>query len=299
MDRNRSRAKQRTLTDDTKDSPRSFDDIGERLGQGETANEEIDGVISMLGEIDVDSVESLADAGLSKEAEEKDGEWVEEEREERSSSFAEDTSDPVRMYLQEIGAVSLLSREQEVEIAKQIEEGEKQVREHVLNHPFVLTYLLDIADRIKAGELTERELLDEEAEDGLPGGGGWRGRRRGHGRYHLEDVGEASQAGSRAYPGGRSDAQAAQGAEPATGTQDEQRAATPAAQVLDELQLGRRHITAVVDKLKKAERFLAQQQQIIDNYERRSKQSAAQILAWPASCGRTMAEPPPSVAASR
>src|SRR5262249_33303925 len=94
----------------------------------------------------------------------KDSEWAEEEREERPA-FAEDTSDPVRMYLQEIGAVSLLSREQEVEIAKQIEEGEKQVREHVLSHPFLISYLLELADRIKAGELSERELQDEEADD--------------------------------------------------------------------------------------------------------------------------------------
>ncbi len=277
MDRNRSRAKQRTLTDDTKDSPRSFDDIGERLGQGETANEEIDGVISMLGEIDVDSVESLADAGLSKEAEEKDGEWVEEEREERSSSFAEDTSDPVRMYLQEIGAVSLLSREQEVEIAKQIEEGEKQVREHVLNHPFVLTYLLDIADRIKTGELTERELLDEEAEDD-------------------SQEAEGGEAGAAATDGiilktlEKLRKLAAERAQAAEAMRKQRKAPSPQLarkmsnvqqrlrRILDELQLGRRHITAVVDKLKKAERFLAQQQQIIDNYERRSKQSAAQIL---------------------
>src|SRR5512143_603876 len=172
MQRNRSHAKARKLADDAKTHPRPFDEMGERLQGAEAGTEEIDGVISMLGEIDVESVESLAEAGLGKDVAEKEGEWTEEEREERpppaataaASSFAEDTSDPVRMYLQEIGAVSLLSREQEVEIAKQIEEGEKQVRENVLNHPFLINYLLEIADRIKAGELTERELKDEEAE---------------------------------------------------------------------------------------------------------------------------------------
>ena len=141
MERNRSHAKARKLADDTKTHARPFDEMGERL-QADAGTEEIDGVISMLGEIDVESVESLAEAGLGKEVPEKESEWTEEEREERpavasATSFAEDTSDPVRMYLQEIGAVSLLSREQEVEIAKQIEEGEKQVREHVLNHPFL------------------------------------------------------------------------------------------------------------------------------------------------------------------
>ena len=132
MQRNRSHAKARKLADDPKGG-RPFDDLGERMQGGEAGGEEIDGVISMLGEIDVESVESLAEAGLGKDVAEKESDWAEEEREERppqaattaaasSSSFAEDTSDPVRMYLQEIGAVSLLSREQEVEIAKQIEE---------------------------------------------------------------------------------------------------------------------------------------------------------------------------------
>ena len=124
MERTRSHAKTRKLPDNGKTHARGFDEIGERLGQNEAGGEEIDGVISMLGEIDVESVESLAEAGLSKDVAEKDSEWAEEEREERNNAFAEDTSDPVRMYLQEIGAVSLLSREQEVEIAKQIEAGE-------------------------------------------------------------------------------------------------------------------------------------------------------------------------------
>src|SRR6185369_364444 len=170
VDRPRSHAKARKLPDEGKSHTRTFDEMGERMGQNEAGDEEIDGVISMLGEIDVESVESLAEAGLGKEVPEKDSEWAEEEREERpaavaTNSFAEDTSDPVRMYLQEIGAVSLLSREQEVEIAKQIEEGEKRVREHVLSHPFLIRYLLEIADRIKAGELSERDLQDEEADD--------------------------------------------------------------------------------------------------------------------------------------
>src|SRR5215471_14328053 len=116
MERSRSHAKTRKLPDNGKAHARGFDEIGERLGQTESGGEEIDGVISMLGEIDVESVESLTEAGLGKDVAEKEGEWTEEEREETprpattstaTSSFAEDTSDPVRMYLQEIGAVSL------------------------------------------------------------------------------------------------------------------------------------------------------------------------------------------------
>ena len=63
MQRNRSHAKARKLADDSKAHPRPFDDMGERLQGAEAGTEEIDGVISMLGEIDVESVESLAEAG--------------------------------------------------------------------------------------------------------------------------------------------------------------------------------------------------------------------------------------------
>ncbi len=279
MERTRSHAKARKLGDESKSRARPFDELGERIGQGEAGGEEIDGVISMLGEIDVESVESLAEAGLGKEVPEKDGEWAEEEREERpptpsSSGFAEDTSDPVRMYLQEIGAVSLLTREQEVEIAKQIEEGEKQVRDNVLSHPFLINYLLEIADRIKAGELSERELQDEEAEDDS-----------------QEDAGEEAQASDgailkvleklRKVSTERTQLDEARGklkrpspqlARRLTHTEQRVR------RVLDELQLGRRHITIVVEKLKKAERVLHHQQDLIAAVEKKTKQSASQVL---------------------
>ena len=285
MQRNRSHAKGRKLADDPKTHARPFDEMGERLQGGEAGNEEIDGVISMLGEIDVESVESLTEAGLGKDVAEKEGEWTEEEREERppapataaASSFAEDTSDPVRMYLQEIGAVSLLSREQEVEIAKQIEEGEKQVRENVLNHPFLIAYLLELADRIKAGELSERELKDEEtsesSEESQDEGAEEAAASDGAVLKLLDKLrkvaSERDQAREAFNKLKKPTPQAARKL---------QTAEQKVRRVLDELQLGKRHITTVVEKLKKAERVLDRQHDVITAVERKTKQSAAQIL---------------------
>jgi RNA polymerase primary sigma factor len=273
MERTRSHAKQRKLSDDGKAHARPFDEMGERLNQNEAGTEEIDGVISMLGEIDVESVESLAEAGLGKEVPEKDSEWAEEEREERNN-FAEDTSDPVRMYLQEIGAVSLLSREQEVEIAKQIEEGEKQVREHVLSHPFLIRYLLELADRIKSGELSERELQDEEADDeaqeesaeAAPATDGVILKTLDKLRKLAQERDQVVDAARKLRKPTPQTARKINGAE--------QRVR----RVLDELQLGKRHIATVVEKLKKAERFLEQQQDTIAFFEKRTKQSQSHLL---------------------
>jgi RNA polymerase primary sigma factor len=287
----RPREKARAAADKGKPALRSFGMIGDSTAQSDDSGEEMEGVISMLGEIDVDSVESLTEAGLGKdvEVEEKESDWSDEEPDEpapratrssaaasAASSFAEDTSDPVRMYLQEIGAVSLLSREQEVEIAKQIEEGERQVRDNVLNHPFAVTYLLEIAERIKAGELSERELQDEEtteddqesetAETGAPVSDGVVLK-------HLDKLRKLSQELAQVEDGARKNRK------PDNQTN---RKLTNAKQKvrrqIDDLQLGRRHITAIVDKLKKAGRFLAQQEDKIASYERRTKQSASQIL---------------------
>jgi RNA polymerase primary sigma factor len=285
MQRNRSHAKARKLADDSKAHARPFDEMGDRLQGAESGGEEIDGVISMLGEIDVESVESLAEAGLGKDVAEKEGEWTEEEREERppaaastaaTSSFAEDTSDPVRMYLQEIGAVSLLSREQEVEIAKQIEEGEKQVRENVLNHPFLINYLLEIADRIKAGELSERELKDEEAEtadENQEEGAEEASASDGVILKILEKLRKVSAERTQAREAFRKLKKPTPAA-----TRKLAAAEQKVRKVIDELQLGKRHITTVVEKLKKAERVLDRQHDVIIAIERKTKQSAAQIL---------------------
>ena len=283
MAKSHSRVKQRQTSGPPKAKVDPFDDMGAPLNPTAGATEEIEGVISMLGEIDVDSVESLAEAGLSKDVEDKEVEWVDEEREEKptpSSAFAEDTSDPVRMYLQEIGAVSLLTREQEVEIAKQIEEGEHQVREHVLNHPFMLTYLLDIAERIEAGEMSERDLLDEEndeeaSEEG-ENGETRPGVPEGAVLKVLEKIrkliAERAQIHEQIARNRKSSGVPAPLARKLNSTQQRLRRA------IDELNLGRRHITAIVDKLKKAERFLEQQEELVARYEKRTKRTVSQIL---------------------
>jgi RNA polymerase primary sigma factor len=279
MNKNRSRPKQRALPP-VKGGNAPFDDLSDRVSQSDGGGEEIEGVISMLGELDVESVDSLSDVGLAKEVEEKEGEWGEEEREEKTSTpgLAEDTSDPVRMYLQEIGAVSLLTREQEVEIAKQIEEGEHQVREHVLNHPYTLSYLSEITERIKSGELSERDLLDEEAEEDSEEGEAEAEAVSTDGQVlkNLERVQKAARELTAAQESARKHSKTSKAGRRAARrlqvVEKRQRRA------IDDLQLGRRHITKIVENLKKAERMITEHERRIETIERRTKCSAAQIL---------------------
>jgi RNA polymerase primary sigma factor len=71
-------------------------------------------------------------------------------------------TDPVRMYLREMGGVSLLTREGEVVIAKRIEEGEIEVSKEIGSSPITISYMIELADKLKAGAVRVRDLFIEE-----------------------------------------------------------------------------------------------------------------------------------------
>src|SRR6202030_2920767 len=88
----------------------------------------------------------------------------EKEAEEEAADAAGDSSDPVRLYLREMGNFQLLSREQEVEIAKRIEAGESEVEEEVLRSSVMLDLVIETGARVEAGEADLRELFEENEE---------------------------------------------------------------------------------------------------------------------------------------
>jgi len=88
-------------------------------------------------------------------------------------------ADPVRVYLRQMGSAALLTREGEVEIAKRIEENERDLVERVLALPPALRYVLGLADRLRAGEVRLRDLVrDDGDEEGEPEEEDERQRRR-------------------------------------------------------------------------------------------------------------------------
>jgi len=84
--------------------------------------EEIDTVISIFEDMDIEPVDTLEEDGAISIEIPKQEEWEEEVAPVEEPTIG-DTSDPVRMYLQEMGNIPLLSREEEVAIAKEIEAG--------------------------------------------------------------------------------------------------------------------------------------------------------------------------------
>jgi len=145
----------------------SYDDVNDMLPAEVVSPDQIDDVMSIFGEMDIEVVDANQRVTLGGAAEE----LAEEEEEEKEIDLDGDgdvvgkTGDPVRMYLREMGTVSLLSREGEVEIAKKIEEGEKRVIHEVLSSPLALTYVLDLGEKLAQHEIRVREIIKEEGEE--------------------------------------------------------------------------------------------------------------------------------------
>jgi len=91
----------------------------------------------------------------------------EEDEEPGSEDAAAPTggADPVRIYLRQMGAVALLSREGEVEIAQRIEEGELAKLRALLTTPYAIRYVTVLGERLRAGEIRLRDLLRDEVEE--------------------------------------------------------------------------------------------------------------------------------------
>ena len=112
----------------------TYEEVNDLLPPDIVSSDQIDDVMSMFGEHDIEIVDnqnkvSTPEPKPTVVEEPKDEE--EEKDEDFDAGFAK-SNDPVRMYLRKMGSVSLLTREGEVEIAKRIEEGEKEVLHAVL-----------------------------------------------------------------------------------------------------------------------------------------------------------------------
>ncbi|MBT6208917.1 MAG: RNA polymerase sigma factor RpoD, partial [Woeseia sp.] len=69
------------------------------------------------------------------------------------------TTDPVRMYMREMGTVELLTRQGEIEIAKRIEDGLNQVKYHMAHFPPTLEKLIEVADAVNAGDTRMQDFV--------------------------------------------------------------------------------------------------------------------------------------------
>src|SRR5512140_2946835 len=146
----------------------TYDEVNDLLPPDMVSSEQIDDVMSMFGEMEIEIVDSVQKVKIPKaKLDLEDEEEIEGEQEEMEfePGTLGRTSDPVRMYLREMGSVSLLTREGEVEIAKRIEDGEKEVLEAVLHSSIAIKEIIQIGERLKKGKMRVREVIRDAPDE--------------------------------------------------------------------------------------------------------------------------------------
>ncbi len=138
----------------------TFDDLNEALPSEVTDADELDTILTRLRRMEINIIEA------SEVDRYKDGKKDnEEEEEEKPETKLDILDDPVRMYLKQMGQVPLLTREQEVEISKRIEEAENMVQRLINRFGFIAQAHLDLAAKLtQGGERFDRVILDKKIE---------------------------------------------------------------------------------------------------------------------------------------
>jgi RNA polymerase primary sigma factor len=152
-------------------------EINDHLPEKLVEAEILEAIISMLNDMGVAVYEQAPDAATLLISGSAQTQATEEEAEEAAeaalstvdSEFGR-TTDPVRMYMREMGTVELLTREGEIEIAKRIEGGLQAMMLAISASPTTIAEILGLADKIRAGEMTISEVVDgfvaaDEADD--------------------------------------------------------------------------------------------------------------------------------------
>ncbi|MDE2042658.1 MAG: RNA polymerase sigma factor RpoD, partial [Alphaproteobacteria bacterium] len=143
----------------------TYDELNEALPQDQMSSEQIEDVMAAINEMGVNIIEN-EEAAEEPEEEIEAVDQVESTGEpvaERKLSVGERTDDPVRMYLREMGAVELLSREGEIAIAKRIEAGRDTMIVGLCESPITFNAIIDWSAALNEGTMQLREIIDLEA----------------------------------------------------------------------------------------------------------------------------------------
>jgi RNA polymerase primary sigma factor len=148
----------------------TYDELNEALPQDQMSSEQIEDVMAAINDMGVNIVENDEAAEDGDEAEpEEEVEAVDAAdpmgapQIEKKKEVVDRTDDPVRMYLREMGAVELLSREGEIAIAKRIEAGRDTMILGLCESPITFNAIIDWSTALNEGTMQLREILDLEA----------------------------------------------------------------------------------------------------------------------------------------
>jgi RNA polymerase primary sigma factor len=155
----------------------TYDELNSTLPAEVVSSEQFGSIMAMFGEMDIEIVDA-PEGGVERPRKARDSEEASDDDEADAGEENEKeidltpgtlsrTDDPVRLYLKEMGSVALLSREGEIEIAKRIEEGKRDIASVIYGMPMTIEFVLSLRDQLKNGKIDVREIvpIQETEED--------------------------------------------------------------------------------------------------------------------------------------
>jgi len=140
----------------------TFDDINDILPNDLVDPEDVEAIMERLRNMEFDIIDASEVDRYKDKKRDDDGSDDEDLKADQKLDILDD---PVRMYLKQMGQVPLLTREQEVEISKRIEDAEIEVARHLHLFGFVTESYLELADKLNKGrERFDRVILDKKIE---------------------------------------------------------------------------------------------------------------------------------------
>jgi RNA polymerase primary sigma factor len=150
----------------------TFAQVNDHLPQDIIDSDQVEDIVSMINDMGIQVFENAPDQDTLMMSEANTDEDAAEAAAQALATVESEigrTTDPVRMYMREMGTVELLTRKGEIVIAKRIEEGIKEVQRSVSEYPPAINYLLEMWDNFEAEEVRLTDIitgfLDPDAED--------------------------------------------------------------------------------------------------------------------------------------
>ncbi|PZU60959.1 MAG: RNA polymerase sigma factor RpoD [Sphingobium sp.] len=152
----------------------TYDELNDALPQDQMSSEQIEDVMSALNDMGVNIVENEEASEDGEERRDESDDSIDSNEDEiddgtsravteKKKETVDRTDDPVRMYLREMGAVELLSREGEIAIAKRIEAGRDTMILGLCESPTTFNAIIEWSTALNNGEMQLREILDLDA----------------------------------------------------------------------------------------------------------------------------------------
>jgi RNA polymerase primary sigma factor len=147
----------------------TYDEVNDALPSDIVSLDQLDDIMMMFGSLDIDIVDSAKAGRLPSEVErpapaddddDGGGDTID-----LTPGPVGRTEDPVRLYLREMGRVSLLTREGEIALAKRIEEGKNQVTQAILSTNLAVERFHELRDQLRQQDISVKEVVDVNEEE--------------------------------------------------------------------------------------------------------------------------------------